>query len=113
MDKLPSAKYVSSTETREFTLAGVGKENLYSDGKTTGPSLYLLESTQGKYVDNDKPAPLDLNSQMGVLRGYITKLQDDINEYLTDRIKASGSVEVDDKEEQNEENEDEDVNEDD
>lgn len=108
MDKLPSARYISPTETKEFTLTGVGKEKLYSDGKTTGPSLYLLESTQGQYVDNDKPAPLDLNSEMGILRGYVTKLQDDINEYLTDRIKASGSAEVDDKEEENEEEEEED-----
>lgn len=107
MDKLPSARYTSPTERRDFTLTGVGKEHLYADGKTTGPSLYLLESTQGHYIDNDRPAPLDLDSEMGVLRGYITKLQDDINEYLTDKIKASESAEVDDKEEEAEEEEEE------
>lgn len=67
------------------------KKDLSADGTTTGPSPYLIESTNGQYLDKDKPAPLDMNSDMGILRGYVTKLQDDINVYLTQKIKASGS----------------------
>lgn len=99
--ELPSAEYRSQDTTTKFTLESVQKENLSSEGATTGPSPYLLESTGGQYVDKDKPAPLNLNTDMGVLRGYVTKLQDDINVFLTERIKSSGSVTDINEEEQN------------
>lgn len=93
----PSAEYIAKDTSKIFTLENVDKSKLSSDGSTTGPSPYLLEVTNGTYEDKDKPAPLNLESPMGVLRGHITQLQDDINVYLTERIKNSGnSVEEDD-----------------
>lgn len=90
---LPSAEYVSEDVSVKFTLGDVPKTALSSDGTTTGPSPYLLESTGGQYVDKDKPAALRLDTEMGVLRGYVTRLQDDINVFLTKRIQASGAGE--------------------
>jgi protein GON7 len=89
---LPNAEYITPDTTKTFTLENIDKQKLSSNGTTTGPSLYLLESTNGGYVDKDKPAPLNLESPMSVLRGYVTQLQDDINIYLTDRIKSSGNA---------------------
>lgn len=108
--QLPDAKYISQDTKHLFSLDGIQKQDLTSDGKTTGPSPYLIESTNGTYDDRDKPAPLNLDSEMGVLRGYVTRLQDDINVYLTERIKSSehGVVEEqDDEEEEDDEEEDE------
>lgn len=108
---LPSAQYKNADGVQKnFTLQEVRKEDLSSNGKTTGPSPYLMECTNGTYEDRDMPAPLNLESPMGVLRGYVTQLQDDINVYLTERIKAAnGGVEV--KEDDGPENDEEEAEE--
>lgn len=92
-------------------LDGVQRGELTADGTTTGPSPYLLDSTNGTYVDKDKPAPLDLSNAMGELRGYVTRLQDDINTYLTERIQASSQeagADVNNAEEDQDDDDDED-----
>ena len=107
--RLPSAKYVAGETTATFTVDGLAPAELTADGTTTGPSPYLLESTGGQYVDKDRPAALSVDTAMGVLRGYVTRLQDDINVYLTKRIQAQGGRTEEDAEK---EDEDEDEKED-
>lgn len=107
----PSAEYTAEDTAVIFTLENIDKSKLSSDGTTTGPSPYLIESTNGTYEDRDKPAPLNLESSMGVLRGYITQLQDDINIYLTERIKSAGNAGQDDDLMNNEDGDEEDNNE--
>ena len=109
----PTALYTNTnneTETKEFTVSK-DVSNLSSDGTTTGPSPYLLESTNGEYIDKDKPAPLNLGNPMGVLRGQVTDLQDQINVFLTERIQQSKNGDVEeideDEDEEKEDNEDE------
>lgn len=108
----PSAVYTNGEDTEKvFTLDGVKVAELTSNGATTGPSPYLLEFTNGEYVDKDKPSDLDLNNKMSVLRGYVTRLQDDINVYLTEKIgKNGGNVEEDNDDGDDNVIEDEDVN---
>lgn len=103
--RLPSARYVAGETTATFTLEGVTPAELTADGTTTGPSPYLLESTGGQYVDRDRPAALTAGTEMGALRGYVTRLQDDINVYLTKRIQARGGRVEEDEEKEEEEDE--------
>lgn len=95
MSKYPSAQYTATDVSKSFSVEGIPKDSLTSNGSTSGPSPYLLQSTNGTYVDKDKPSDLNLDSPMGVLRGYVTKLQDDINIYLTERIRESGGDIID------------------
>lgn len=95
MSGYPSAQYTAPGVNKSFTTNGVPLDSLTSNGSTSGPSPYLLQSTNGTYVDKDKPSDLNLDSSMGRLRGYVTKLQDDINVYLTERIKETGNDALD------------------
>ena len=94
-ESLPSAQYKTADGVqKQFTLSEVDKKQLSSNGTTTGPSPYLIECTNGTYEDRDMPSELNLSSPMGVLRGHVTRLQDEINVYLTERIKtANGGLE--------------------
>lgn len=98
MSNYPSAQYSAPDISKSFLVENVTREFLTADGVTTGPSPYLIETTNGTYVDKDKPAVLNLNSSMGVLRGYVTTLQDNINIYLTERIQESGKDAIDPEE---------------
>jgi protein GON7 len=78
----PSASYHAPTASRQF-ITDIPVGELTTDGKTTGPSEFVLSKGA---VDKDKPSE-HKGTPMGLLRCRITHLQDDINEYLTKRMK--------------------------
>lgn len=85
---LPSAKYYldgDESSTKVFQMEKTDLSALSTQGKTNGPSEYLVNSSPD-WVDRDTPSdPTD--TQYGRLRGYLTQLQDDVNGFLTDRMK--------------------------
>lgn len=85
---LPSVKYTldgDESSTTYFKTEKTDFSNLKTQGKTNGPSEYLVNSSPD-WVDRDIPlAPTD--TQYGRLRGYLTTLQDEVNGFLTERMK--------------------------
>lgn len=81
----PSAVYKSSI-TKAFTIDTSAP--LTTNGKTTGPSEFVL--SRGA-VDRDRPSDAK-DTELGLLRCHLTSLQDDINEFLTQRMKEHGDA---------------------
>lgn len=102
----PFAIYSSPDITKkEFTIDVNNDKYNTTNGKTTGPSTYVLNAGQ---VDIDKPSDPKIDSttqqptQLSQLRMSLTGLQDDINEFLTERMEIAKNKKLktqDDKEE--------------
>lgn len=76
----PTASYSSPSLSKEFTTAH--HQNHTTNGRTTGPSQFVLDAGA---VDKDMPSePKD--THLGRLRAQVTTLQDDLNEFLTQRM---------------------------
>ncbi|SCU97002.1 LADA_0H03906g1_1 [Lachancea dasiensis] len=88
----PLAVYNSPDVENQQFLVDLSKERYNTtNGKTTGPSAYVLEAGQ---IDVDKPSDPKLNEEgdftyLSKLRMQLTGLQDDINEYLTHRMEQA------------------------
>ncbi|QLQ77940.1 hypothetical protein HG537_0A01870 [Torulaspora globosa] len=89
---LPTATYCGSdTKTVKFEVNPTDVRYQTTDGKTTGASPYVLNAGQ---VDRDRPSEprKDVNGKitaLGELRARLTGLQDDINEFLTERMELA------------------------
>lgn len=90
----PSATYSSpDVPSKTFTVDPSNPRYQTTEGKTTGPSDYVLKAGQ---IDRDKPSgprvdPKDADSftYLSKLRMALTGLQDDINEFLTERMEIA------------------------
>lgn len=82
----PSAVYKTNGLQHEFT-TDVPRDELTTEGKTTGPSEFVMSKGA---TDRDKPSEAK-DSAMGLLRCQVTRLQDDINEFLTRRMQQEAS----------------------
>lgn len=86
---LPSAEYSSpSHNSHIFTVNSTDPRYLTTQGKTTGPSAYVLQAGQ---IDRDYPSDPKRNESgdityLSMLRCRLTGLQDDINEFLTTQM---------------------------
>ncbi|KAG7879993.1 hypothetical protein KL905_001486 [Ogataea polymorpha] len=60
-----------------------------TSGRTNGPSDYVLAAGA---VDRDAPTEAT-DTRIGRLRAYLTTLQDEVNEFLTERMKTKGEEE--------------------
>lgn len=85
----PTATYSSPTISKEFNTADHPDSHHTTNGRTTGPSQFVLDAGA---VDKDMPTEAK-DTYLGRLRAQVTTLQDDLNEFLTERMKA----EADDK----------------
>lgn len=79
----PSATYTSPSSTQEFTTSSIPPAELTTRGSTTGPSDFVLSKGA---VDKDAPSE-HKDTYLGVLRAQVTNLQDQINVYLTERMR--------------------------
>lgn len=89
----PFAVYSSpDITTKEFAVDIKNARYNTTNGKTTGPSTYVLNAGQ---VDTDKPSDSKINAStqqpthLSQLRMSLTGLQDDINEFLTERMEIA------------------------
>lgn len=80
MSLLPKAQYTAPDKTAEIT---VGEGPHTTNGKTTQISDIVIQSGG---EDRDKPTPAT-DTPLGNLRAALTTLQDNINEFLTERMK--------------------------
>ncbi|SMN19421.1 similar to Saccharomyces cerevisiae YJL184W GON7 Component of the EKC/KEOPS protein complex with Kae1p, Cgi121p, Pcc1p, and Bud32p [Maudiozyma saulgeensis] len=91
--KSPSALY-NSPDITEKSFSVKESESRYrtTNGKTTGPSTYVLNAGQ---VDIDKPSDPKIDhvtqqpTALSKLRMELTGIQDDINEFLTERMEVA------------------------
>lgn len=88
----PSATYYSpDSEPVKFTIDTSNARFQTTDGKTTGASPHVLNAGQ---VDRDRPSepkrgPTGDFTPLGQLRMHLTGLQDDINDFLTQRMELA------------------------
>lgn len=89
----PFATYSSpDIPNKEFIVDTKDARYNTTNGKTTGPSTYVLNAGQ---VDIDKPSDPKIDpttqqpTQLSQLRMSLTGLQDDINEFLTERMEVA------------------------
>lgn len=90
----PSAKFSSPNIPEKIFMVNPNDPHYQStNGRTTGPSDYVLNAGQ---VDKDKPSdpkmdPLNPNSPtyLSQLRMQLTGLQDDINDFLTEQMEIA------------------------
>lgn len=89
---LPIATYCGpDTETVKFEVNPADNRYQTTDGRTTGASPYVLNAGQ---VDRDRPSEPRRDADgkltpLGELRTRLTGLQDDINEFLTQRMELA------------------------
>ncbi|KAH3899661.1 chromatin DNA-binding EKC/KEOPS complex subunit GON7 SCDLUD_003944 [Saccharomycodes ludwigii] len=96
--ELPSAIYTAPNDNigshinHKFTIEdpNLPKYNT-TNGKTSGPSEYLTKkaidsSNKEDIINKDNASMPSRDSFLGELRMQLTGLQDDINEYLTERM---------------------------
>ncbi|ODV84017.1 hypothetical protein CANARDRAFT_236872 [[Candida] arabinofermentans NRRL YB-2248] len=81
MSSLPTAIYTSPDLTRNFHVDP--SKSHTTDGVTTGPSDHVLKAGA---IDKDKPSLIPTDAKIGLLRAYLTTLQDDVNLFLTKRM---------------------------
>lgn len=105
--QMPSAVYTSpSYLLKKFEVDPNDPHYQTTNGRTTGPSEYVLNAGQ---VDRDRPSdpkmdPVnpDVPTYLSQLRMQLTGLQDDINEFLTKQMEIAKNkrvkVESDEKE---------------
>lgn len=86
---LPTATYTSGDATHDFH-PGDGPHT--TDGSTTQISDIVLNAGG---EDRDKPSAAK-NTAMGELRAALTTLQDQINVFLTERMRAEKANDTDD-----------------
>lgn len=86
---IPTAQYTSPDLTKDFT-PGDGPHT--TNGKTTGPSDYVLNAGQ---VDKDASTE-SLGTNLGQLRAELTTIQDKVNIFLTERMKEAAASGNDD-----------------
>ncbi|CAB4254705.1 similar to Saccharomyces cerevisiae YJL184W GON7 Component of the EKC/KEOPS protein complex with Kae1p, Cgi121p, Pcc1p, and Bud32p [Maudiozyma barnettii] len=89
----PLATYSSPDITEKLFAVKEGNSRYSTtNGKTTGPSTYVLNAGQ---VDIDKPSDPRINpatqqpTTLSKLRMELTGMQDDINEFLTQRMEVA------------------------
>ncbi|KAG7863801.1 hypothetical protein KL919_001116 [Ogataea angusta] len=83
---LPTAEY-SGLVSRTFEVDPSKPHS--TSGRTNGPSDYVLAAGA---VDRDAPTEAP-DTRIGRLRAYVTTLQDEVNEFLTERMKIKGEEE--------------------
>lgn len=89
---LPTATYcVPDTEPVKFEVNPAAGRYKTTDGKTTGASPYVLNAGQ---VDRDRPSEPRRDASgaftpLGQLRAALTGLQDDVNEFLTEKMELA------------------------
>lgn len=93
-----SAKYCSPTTNKIFTADSNNPRYQTTNGKTTGPSDYVLNAGQ---IDRDKPSDpkQDINNPgnltlLSNTRMQLTGIQDDINEFLTEQMEIAKNKRV-------------------
>jgi len=84
----PTATYTHRSLSKHFDIAQYPHTHHTTNGKTTGPSQYVVDAG---CVDRDMPSTGN-NTQLSQLRAQLTTLQDDLNEYLTQRMQSGESV---------------------
>ncbi|CCH42975.1 hypothetical protein BN7_2521 [Wickerhamomyces ciferrii] len=82
----PSAIYSNPSTTKHFTINKTDKHT--TNGKTTGPSQFVLDAG---IIDKDQPSTPN-QTYLGDLRSQVTTLQDDLNEFLTERMQRENSI---------------------
>lgn len=83
----PIASYVSPSCSKQFSTSDHPESHHTTNGRTTGPSQFVLDAGA---VDKDMPSePKD--TYLGGLRAKVTTLQDDLNEFLTERMQLESS----------------------
>ncbi|QLG75038.1 hypothetical protein HG535_0H03650 [Zygotorulaspora mrakii] len=89
---VPFASYSSpDLESHVFRVDPTCPRYQTTDGSTTGPSPHVLNAGQ---IDKDRPSEprTDDNGQittLGQLRCHLTGLQDEINDFLTERMEIA------------------------
>ncbi|CAK9438551.1 uncharacterized protein LODBEIA_P27750 [Lodderomyces beijingensis] len=94
MSLIPTATYISDDSTEETLDFHPGEGPHHTNGKTTQISEIVINAGG---EDRDKPSE-HKDTSLGHLRASLTTLQDQINEFLTLRMK-SGAAESKDEEE--------------
>ncbi|ODQ82576.1 hypothetical protein BABINDRAFT_159136 [Babjeviella inositovora NRRL Y-12698] len=89
-DLIPTATYISPDLKKDFH-PGCGPHS--TQGTTTGPSDVVADKGA---IDKDRPTEAS-DSTLGELRARLTTLQDQVNVFLTDRMKLGAAKEEDDK----------------
>lgn len=95
----PSAVYSSPTiPTQKFEVDPTDPHYQTTNGKTTGPSAYVLNAGQ---IDKDKPSDPKMDPEnpgaptyLSKLRMELTGIQDDINEFLTKQMEVAKNKRV-------------------
>ncbi|KAH3665771.1 hypothetical protein OGAPHI_003959 [Ogataea philodendri] len=87
---LPSAQFEGPV-SKSFAIDPSSSHSTH--GRTNGPSDYVLAAGA---VDRDAPTEAG-DSQIGRLRAYVTTLQDEVNEFLTARMKGGQEKDVQDE----------------
>lgn len=95
----PSAVYSSPyIPTEIFEVDPKDPHYQTTNGKTTGPSAYVLNAGQ---IDKDKPSDPKMDpknpevpTQLSKLRMELTGIQDDINEFLTKQMEVAKNKRV-------------------
>lgn len=96
---MPSAVYISpSHPLKKFEIEPNDPHYQTTNGRTTGPSDYVLNAGQ---IDRDKPSDPkmdptnpDVPTYLSQLRMQLTGLQDDINEFLTKQMEIAKNKRV-------------------
>ncbi|KAG7697847.1 hypothetical protein KL930_000098 [Ogataea haglerorum] len=86
---LPTAEY-SGPVSKRFEVDPTKPHS--TSGRTNGPSDYVLAAGA---VDRDAPTEAT-DTRIGRLRAYVTTLQDEVNEFLTERMTRKGEEEEQD-----------------
>ncbi|SCV00896.1 LAMI_0G07998g1_1 [Lachancea mirantina] len=91
MSQLSAVYRAPDVELKEFQIDASKQHYNTTNGATTGPSAYVLQAGQ---IDVDKPSEGRKNAQgeftyLSKLRMHLTGLQDDLNEYLTQRMEQA------------------------
>lgn len=93
MSLVPTARYVSPSEPQGVVLTpGDGPHT--TNGRTTQISEIV---TNAGGDDRDKPSPAN-DTPLGALRAQLTSLQDNLNEFLTQKMLGKRKLEEDDLE---------------
>ena len=89
----PSALYTApDVSEKRFTVDRSSEKYQTTNGRTTGPSAHVLGAGQ---IDVDRPSDPKFLSDgrtptpLSILRMELTGLQDDINEFLTERMELA------------------------
>lgn len=90
MSLLPNASYTGPKASHDFKVDASNPRYLTTEGRTTGASDYVLNQGHQDLDKPSEPKKIDPNgteyTPLSMLRMHLTGIQDDINEYLTEKI---------------------------